>query len=92
MIHWGPDFDRLECELFAVPAGHPIYDERVTQWRTYLEEHGELPPVLVMETGWLVNGHHRLLVARECGLSLWGLIVERDGENWVATGSFAKVK
>lgn len=92
MDHWQPDFLRSELVVTAIPAGHKIYDERVEDWRKYLEQHGSLPSVLLAENGWMVNGHHRLAVAREKGVRLHGLIVEHDGTKWVATGNLCLVK
>lgn len=87
-MHWQPDFERLMEVIDGVLAGHPIYEERLRQWRRI----GVLPPILVTAGGWLVNGHHRLIVARERGEELWGLIVERNGEDWIATGNLIRVR
>lgn len=86
-MHWQPAIDRLLVVVVGVLAGHPIHEERLRQWRMI----DELPPILVTASGWLVDGHHRLIVARERGEQLWGQIVEARGSDWIATGNVVRV-
>ena len=92
MNHWQHDFGRVETEIVAVPAGHVIYPGRVLEWAAFYDRHGYLPSVLLTSGGWMVNGHHRLIVAREKQIRLHGLIVERDGPRWVVTGNLCLVR
>lgn len=87
MTHWQPAVERLTGVVEARFAGHPIFEERLNQWRRI----SDFPPVLVTAEGWLVDGHHRMTVARERGCEVWGVIVERRGEHWIATGNVARV-
>lgn len=90
MRHWQPAIVTAGITITVTPAGHPIFNERLAEWRAYWEQYRELPPLLMTADGWLVDGHHRLIVARELGVSLWGLIVERHGPHWVATGNVTR--
>ena len=92
MEHWQQDFLRSESEVVPIPAGHKIYQERLEEWRNYLEKYGSLPSILLTESGWMVNGHHRLIVAEEKGIRLHGLIVEHNGKGWTATGNLCLIK
>ena len=91
-MNWEPDFLRAEATIEAVSANHPIYDKRLNDWRKYYEKYKILPSALLTEDGWMVNGHHRLIVAREKGIRLHGSIVEQDGEKWIVTGNLCLVK
>lgn len=92
MESWLPDYTQIEHKIKAIPAGHPIFEERLEDWRRYLGKYGHLPSVLLTESGWMVNGHHRLTVAREKQVRLTGLIVKIEGENWIATGNLCLVE
>lgn len=91
-MNWTPDFTNALRTITAQPAGHPIFPQRVEDWREFLCFTGSLPPVLICESGWLVNGHHRLIVAREMNVPLWGVIVEYRSGQWPrVTGNLANV-
>lgn len=92
MNHWQPDFPRTELVVTAVPAGHAIFPCRILEWWDFLDELGYLPAVLLTKEGWMVNGHHRLIVARDQKCRLHGHIVERVGPAWMATGNLCLVK
>lgn len=87
-MNWQPDIERLMEVIEGVFAGHPIYEARLRQWRLV----SDLPPILVTANGWLVNGHHRLIVARERNEQIWALIVEYKAGHWVATGNVVRVQ
>lgn len=68
---------------------HDGSDEVIQVWQDYLEENGSLPPLLVAETGWIVNGHHRFeTTAKE----FWATVVHRQSGKWVTTGRVALVR
>lgn len=91
MLHWQEDFNRTELEIVAIPAGHTIYPARVEDWELYLKRWGTLPSILLTKDGWIVNGHHRLIVAQKNNVRLHGLIVEHNGTGWTATGNLCLV-
>lgn len=91
MNHWQPDFLNKDKLITAVDAGHPIYPDRINDWKEFYKEYHYLPSILLTESGWMVNGHHRLKAAQELNAPLHGLIVEYKHDSWVATGNICRV-
>lgn len=93
LIPWTPDFERIDAVVTATPDPlRPIYPQRLDDWRAFFRQHGRLPPLLVAQGGWLVNGHHRLIVARENGYEPDAEIVLYRHPHWVATGNLIRVR
>lgn len=87
-MNWEPAIHRLNKVVVGVLSAKVINHDRVRQWR----QMDELPPILVTESGWLVDGNHRLVVARGRGQQIWAQIVENRAGDWIATGNIVRVK
>lgn len=88
---WEPDFTRIDVEITGRPANSVIYADRLINWREFYKEYGYLPSILVMEDGHVVNGNHRLMVARENYTFVYGLIMRYSKGEWVTDGNLCKV-
>lgn len=87
-MNWQPAFETTEQTIVGVTDDQPIHPERVEQWRQFPSGY---PSILVTQTGWVVDGRHRLAAARADDDILWGQIVKHIGKHWVATGNTVRV-
>ena len=67
----------------------PEFMQRVDKWRRWVRDNGRLPPGLVTADGMLVDGHHRIRVARMRRERLPCCVVESTPDGWRATGAVA---
>ena len=87
-MNWQPAIDRLNETVTAILDDQERTVERVEAWRRFKQS---WPAVLVTQDGWVVDGRHRVVAARLDSRVLWGHIVERSGDDWVATGNIVRV-
>lgn len=92
MTPWLPDIGGIETYVDGVMDTQDVSAERLQQWREFWMRTLMLPSILVTEGGWVVNGRHRLALARQEEIPLFGLIVKHVGEHWVATGNLCRVR
>ena len=85
--NWFPDYLGVEQSITATTDDQAIHQGRLQDWRDYLLRYGSLPSILLTDSGWVVNGRHRLIVARETRTLLTGLIVKSVDGHYVATGN-----
>lgn len=87
-MNWQPAIERLNQTVVGRFDSQPLDSERIQFWMDYREP---LPPVLVCEDGFIVDGRHRVQAVRNRNEFVWGNTVDRLGEHWVATGNVVRV-
>ncbi len=89
MQHWQPAIESIESNtIVGIAHGDGIYESRVSHWQAYS---GQLPDVLIMENGNIVDGRHRYLAAKRDNRPLNGQVVVMIDGHWVATGVNVRV-
>lgn len=89
MQHWPQTISSIKSATIRGRAnGSDIYEDRIRDWQLYQEQ---LPDVLIMENGDIVDGRHRYLAAKRDNRPLNGQVVVMIEGHWVTTGIVVRV-